>query len=319
MIDTYQLGVIVLSVKDLSGESTRENTAKSRGSFKLELSEPVPITDRYLIVKQIYKADIGNTTVSIARRKPDAQNCPESFILKEVDMKYLENPLYKEQTRSEFQIQSELDHEHIVKCYEFEEAGSMVRAVLEHVNKPEYLSIELDDHMEAITNQYMLKTFMIELLEAVSFVHTKDIVHCDIKIENILGKSEPGTSFPSLKLCDFGLARRVDPETKRVFIPKKMGTREYIAPEVKDGSYITTKVDLWSLGLVFYKMCTTYLPNQLNRDWVNKGLPLPFRDADWEVHENSAALRDLVSKMLQLDPEARISAEQALDHPYFDL
>lgn len=186
-----------------------------------------------------------------------------------------------------------MNHENIVRCLEYQVTGNMVRAVLEAVDIPEYLQIELDDNMEPISNELMLKTFMSELLEALQYIHSKDVIHCDIKLENILGQSLEGHSFPILKICDFGLARRIDPVMKSVLIEKRMGTKEYMAPEVKDNSRITAKVDIWSLGQVFYKMCTTYLPTQLVRDWISKGQTVPFRDADWTDHP--AELRDLIS------------------------
>ncbi len=276
------------------------------------------LLERYSIVRQLYKADIGNTTISTAHCKsPICSENNQLVILKEIDLSYLENPEYIQQSKDEFKIQSELNHEHIVRCFEYEINGRSIIAALELVNSPEYLSIELDDNMEPITNEFMLKTFMSELLEGLTYIHEHNIVHCDIKIENILGHKQPDESFPTLKICDFGLAKRVDPITKKVAIEKRMGTKEYIAPEVKDKAVISTKVDIWAMGLVFYKMCTTYLPTQLARDWVSKGLNVPFRDADWTDH--SEKLKDLISKMLSINPEVRLSAEQALEHPFFNL
>lgn len=276
-----------------------------------------PMLERYVIMKQLYKADIGNTTVSIARKKANTSETPERYILKEIDLSMLTSEDYVNQSRAEFLIQREMNHENIVQCLEFEEESKTIRSILELVNEPEYLQVELDDNMEPILDEFMLKTFMTELLDAVIHMHKKHIVHCDIKIENILGHVTGDQSFPSLKLCDFGLARRVDPITQLVYIQKKMGTREYMAPELKDKSYISTKVDIWSLGLVFYKMCTSYLPNQLCKDWVIKGIPLPIRDADWVGR--SEELRDLIEKMLEIDPTKRISAQEAIEHPYLSI
>ena len=82
-----------------------------------------------------------------------------------------------------------MNHENIIRCLEYQVTGNMVRAILEAVDTPEYLQIELDDNMEPISNELMLKTFMSELLEALHYIHSKDVIHCDIKIENILGQT----------------------------------------------------------------------------------------------------------------------------------
>lgn len=277
----------------------------------------LPLLEKYVIVKQLYKADIGNTTVSIAKKVTDLAETAERYILKEIDLKFLTTDDYVNQSRAEFLIQKEMNHENIVQCIEYEEKDNFIRSILEIVNEPEYLQVQLDDNMEPISDEFMLKTFITEMLDAVIHMHKKNIVHCDIKIENILGHATSDQSFPSLKLCDFGLARRVDPITQLVYIEKKMGTREYMAPEIKDKSHISMKVDVWSLGLVFYKMCTTYLPNQLSRDWIAMGQPLPMRDADWVGRPDE--LKDLIGKMLVVDPAVRISAQEALEHPYLSI
>lgn len=295
---------------DYSGYSTCEQSLIARDK---------PLLSQFEVVKELYHADIGNTVVKIARRVSEGESAFSSdlVILKEIDLRMLDKSEYLMQHRNEFVIHKEMNHENIIRCFDFEEADSQITAVLEFANQPEYLQIELDDNMEPISDEFMLKTFMTELLDALVYIHKKNIVHCDIKVENILGQMNPGQSFPSLKICDFGLARRIDPITQKVYVEKKFGTINYLAPEVKDKSFISTKVDVWGLGLVFYKMCTTYLPNQLQRDWIAKGAKLPFREADWA--DRCDQLRDLVTKMLTIDPEARISAQEALEHPYLSL
>jgi serine/threonine protein kinase len=303
----------------LAKSMSKDSIYSSYSTCGPSLFSAKPLAKQFETIKQLYKADIGNTVVKVARRMSDGDSSPEfePVILKEIDLRMLDKTEYLSQHRSEFAIHKELNHENIIRCFEFEEKDSLIVAVLEFANEPEYLQIELDDNMEAIADEFMLKTFMTELLDALVYIHKRNIVHCDIKLENILGQTNPGQSFPSLKICDFGLARRIDPITQRVYVEKKFGTMNYLAPEVKDKSYISTKVDVWGLGLVFYKMCTTYLPSQLQRDWIAKGAKLPFREADWG--DRCDQLRDLITKMLSIDPESRISAQEALEHPYLSL
>lgn len=332
-----------------SSETPPKTTENPQTESETSSPNKLKIKDKVNVIKKIYQAMVGNTTVSIVKLKEQFSDCFDSqkqklkdqslslstaeeiskqtdggpsnnsneLILKEIDLRMLKNKNFIEQSRNEFCIQSQLEHENIIRCLEVEEEEGKILALLEKVNKPEYLQIELDDYCEAITNEYMLKTFMTELLEALQYIHSRGIIHCDIKIENILANQKPGDSYPSLKICDFGLSRKLVEGQTEVFVPKKMGTHDYLSPEMKDNCLISNKVDIWSLGLVFYKMCTTYLPAQLNREWPSNGQKVPTRDVDWEDHINTDQLIDLISSMLTVDPKARPSCEDCLSHPYF--
>lgn len=71
-----------------------------------------------------------------------------------------------------------------------------------------------------------------------------------------------------------------------------MGTVCYIAPEVKRGARVSQKIDMWSLGIVLYKMCCAYRPDQVDNYKYGTG-PIPFPEEDWG--ERSSELKDLVS------------------------
>jgi serine/threonine protein kinase len=71
---------------------------------------------------------------------------------------------------------------------------------------------------------------------------------------------------------------------------------------------------MWALGIVLYKMAVAYKPTQIGNYKYGSG-PIPFRKTDWK--KKSPELQDLIVKMLQIDPAERISASEALKHPWF--
>lgn len=90
------------------------------------------------------------------------------------------------------------------------------------------------------------------------------------------------------------------------------GTLGYNAPEVKKGAKINEKIDMWSLGICLYEMAVAYKPQVLNKNLNKDGL-IQFRERDWKGLDQ---VKDLVSKLLKVNPEERISAEEALKHPF---
>merc|ERR1712159_138001 len=119
--------------------------------------------------------------------------------------------------------------------------------------------------------------------------------------------------LPTLKLCDFGLVQLLDEETNSAYIEKSLGTHGYMAPEIKNDATITTAVDIWSLGIVLYKFCVAYKPTQIAGYTYGSG-PIPFRPSDWK--NRSPHLKDLITRMLVVDPKHRITAEEACSHPW---
>lgn len=80
--------------------------------------------------------------------------------------------------------------------------------------------------------------------------------------------------------------------------------------------YVNEKIDMWALGVTLYKMAVAYKPTQITG--YNYGLgPIPFRKTDWR--KRSPELQDLVTKLLEVNVEKRISAEEALQHPWFQI
>ncbi|KAA6399336.1 MAG: putative SNF1A/AMP-activated protein kinase [Streblomastix strix] len=170
-----------------------------------------------------------------------------------------------------------------------------------------------------VKNQYQflsIPTFRAlakQLLEGLRIIHSAKLIHRDIKSENIMLHAQQGNV--KAKIADFGLAKINQENQLKI---TSCGTPLNMAPELVNHSfYSDNKVDIWSLGVVFFQLLTHEYPIQAG------GFPELQNKMAWMKRINRHAaikddiLWDLLSKMLNFDPKQRYSAEQALQHPFF--
>lgn len=140
------------------------------------------------------------------------------------------------------------------------------------------------------------------MLEAISYLHEREIIHQDLKLENILVSEDN-----QIKLIDFGLCNRLKPGTNYAFMEIKVGTHGYQAPEVLNGSYVTTAIDMWAYGILLYELAVAYKPqdiklqNNSENQYASRYLP------DWRRVDSK--LYSLICDCLQQDPKQRITAK----------
>jgi len=231
----------------------------------------------------------------------------------------------------------ELQHPNIVRLYDVIHTERKLTLVFEFLDQDlkKYLDV-CDSGLELP----ILKSFLYQLLTGVAYCHHHRVLHRDLKPPNLLINREG-----QLKLADFGLARAFG-------IPVRSYTHEvvtlwYRAPDVLMGSRrYSTPVDVWSVGCIFAEMSNgrpliagTSESDQLDRIFRLLGTPnqtdypgivdLPDYSADLPQYpppRNGAASLvpsldengvDLLSKMLKYDPARRITAQDALEHPFF--
>lgn len=148
------------------------------------------------------------------------------------------------------------------------------------------------------------------------YCHDRGIVHRDLKPENLLYTTAREDAV--LKLADFGLAQLIEPAE---MMHATCGTPSYVAPEVlsKDPKKGYGKeVDMWSIGVIFYILLCGFPPfydedNAVLFNSIRKGeyeFPSPYWDSV------STEAKDLVSKLLVVDPSQRLTAQQTLNHPW---
>ena len=151
-----------------------------------------------------------------------------------------------------------------------------------------------------------------QILNAVSYMHSKNVVHRDLKPENILFETNDENS--PIKIIDFGLARV---HTGHTAMNDLVGTPYYIAPEVLRRNY-NKSCDLWSVGVIAYILLCGYPPfngrdNNETHRLILKGL---FRYPSEEWDGVSREARDFICRLLKMDPNTRMTTEQALRHPW---
>jgi len=161
-----------------------------------------------------------------------------------------------------------------------------------------------------------------DVLNAVQYLHSIGITHRDLKPENLLYASNDPKSpdYNTIKVADFGLSKFVSENSQ---MKTTCGTPGYVAPEVLDPYLPFTngygpEVDLWSLGVVLYIMLCVFPPfyddsTAVLFKQIRKGeyaFPSPY----WDGVSDEA--KDLVAKVLVVDPGKRFTAQQCLDHPW---
>ena len=161
-----------------------------------------------------------------------------------------------------------------------------------HITKKKHLT-------EAHASSIMRQAFY-----ALCYLHQNRICHRDIKPENFLLYKEDDPSH--IKLIDFGLAKRVNPNE---IMNKPNGTPYYIAPEVLKGSY-TTQCDVWSMGVIMYIMLCGKPPfgGKQNKDIINNVLNGSYSMKSEIWNSVSSDAKDLISKLLERSADLRLTA-----------
>lgn len=214
--------------------------------------------------------------------------------------------------KNEIAILQDMDHPNIVKMYEFLEDEKRIYIVTEICKGGELFDEILN---RSKFDEKDAAVVMRQLLAAINYCHKKSIVHRDLKPENML--LEQDKDLEKLKIVDFGTSMSFDPDRA---LDEKLGTAYYIAPEVIKKNY-NEKCDLWSCGVIMYILLSGEPPfndpkadNEAIMKKVEKG-KYDLTKGVWKTVSKEA--KDLIKKLLTYKPEDRISAEDALQHPWF--
>lgn len=148
----------------------------------------------------------------------------------------------------------DLDHPSVLKIYEYFNEEDRLFIVTEYVSGNELLAEvnKRKNSKELFFSEGEAALIIKQVLTVLNYCHKKNIVHRDVKLENIMIESKPTKEDPEIpwqiKLIDFGTAMKFRPGMR---IRQTFGTSSYIAPEVLEGNY-NEKCDVWSAGIVLY-------------------------------------------------------------------
>ncbi|KAK2416606.1 CDPK-related kinase [Trifolium repens] len=201
-------------------------------------------------------------------------------------------------------------HKNLVQFYEAYEDDENVYVVMELCKGGELL-----DKILSRGGKYSeedARVVLIQILSVVAYCHLQGVVHRDLKPENFLFSSEDENS--TLKAIDFGLSDYVKPDERLNDI---VGSAYYVAPEVLHRSY-GTEADMWSIGVIAYILLCGSRPFWARTESgifraVLKADP-SFDEAPWP--SLSADAKDFVKRLLNKDYRKRLTAAQALSHPW---
>mmetsp|Transcript_83350 Transcript_83350/g.97433 ORF Transcript_83350/g.97433 Transcript_83350/m.97433 type:complete len:570 (-) Transcript_83350:89-1798(-) len=210
----------------------------------------------------------------------------------------------------EADIITALDHPNIGKMYEVmrEKDNYIVSmelcsggSLFDNYKRPEF------------RNDRILASVMKQILYAVTYLHSKKVVHKDIKLENLLLQND-SIQNPVVKLIDFGLS---EVRKQDVCLSDTSGTVFYMAPEVSSRVY-TEKADLWSVGVILFILLTKRIPfNGTTREAVIQSTLTKELDFTTEEFKSLNPLAvDLLKRLLNRNPDERISAKEALQHEF---
>ena len=222
----------------------------------------------------------------------------------------LSDELNRERVLSEIKILKIVRHNNIVKLYEVMETPQKIYLVMEYCDGG-----ELFDYI--VSKQHLSEKqaclFFQEIIDALTYLHSQNIVHRDVKPENILLESF-GKSM-TCKLIDFGISRTY---TLDKLITTPCGTASYAPPEMHRGEeYYGLLSDVWSAGVLLYAMVFGYLPfceedEDTNIDNIIKG--------NYEIPEEaSPQLSDFLKHILDIDPLTRYDLDQIKQHPWYNI
>ncbi|XP_015117121.1 serine/threonine-protein kinase Aurora-2 [Diachasma alloeum] len=216
----------------------------------------------------------------------------------------IEEANVQHQVRREIEIQTHLRHPNILRMYGYFHDAKRVYLILEYAPKGE-LYKALKSAPNGRFDESRTSAYMYQLADALKYCHSKKVIHRDIKPENLLLGLRG-----ELKIADFGWSVHA-PSSRRDTL---CGTLDYLPPEMVSGQSHDHTVDLWGVGVLCYECLTGKPPFMAERydDTYKRIMRAQYTFPSYI----SAGARDLISKLLVVKSENRLSLDGILSHSW---
>ena len=302
----YNYEEVLEDIVDIKAVQIKGNMLfnETEGSFKdhYEFKEKLPSNNSLSILTKVVNKFSGCIRLmkTIKKIYMDAQEDEKNFM-------------------KEIAILRTLDHMNILKLYEFYQDEKCYNLIMENCSEGDLLD---KLQKEAPFNEYTACHIIYQVLSAVSYCHSNNIVHRDIKADCILIESSENVTIKdkqitlyNIRLSEFNYARSFNKKKK---LSKKVGTSYYVAPEVLNRSY-NEKCDVWSIGVLSFILLCGKPPfwGEDEKQIIEK---VKAGEPDWRQDEwanISQEGQDFVKLLLTIKPSHRPSSSEALQNKWF--
>ena len=275
----------------------RKKITKINPNFKIKniysKSRPKSQKQTYKIIKKIGEGSFG--VVYLAQYLKTSSLC----VIKKIDFGGLTKEEIKE-SYNEVNILKKLDHPNIIKFIEVKPSKKNIEIITEYADKGDlYNQLLIQKEKNIHFTEETIQDWLIQTCQALKYIHSKHIIHRDIKPHNIFL-----TKKGSIKLGDFGISKRLNNtlEKAKTFV----GTAFYLPPEVINGKKYSYSADIWSLGVTFYQLMTFKPP--FNGDSLPGLLKKIINEEKYEKISKKYYSKDLIHliyKMMDFRPSHR--------------
>ncbi|KFP05581.1 Ribosomal protein S6 kinase alpha-2, partial [Calypte anna] len=263
----------------------------------------IHFTDGYEI-----KEDIGIGSYSVCKR------CVHKATETEFAVKIIDKS--KRDPSEEIEILLRYgQHPNIITLKDVYDDGKYVYLVMELMRGGELLDRIL---RQKCFSEREASAVLCTITRTVDYLHSQGVVHRDLKPSNILYMDESGNP-ESIRICDFGFAKQLRAENGLLMTP--CYTANFVAPEVLKRQGYDAACDIWSLGILLYTMLAGFTPFANGPDDTPEEIlarigsgKYALTGGNWDSVSDTA--KDIVSKMLHVDPHQRLTAVQVLRHPW---
>ncbi|XP_047625714.1 ribosomal protein S6 kinase alpha-2 isoform X5 [Phacochoerus africanus] len=263
----------------------------------------IHFTDGYEI-----KEDIGVGSYSVCKR----------CVHKATDAEYAVKIIDKSKRDPSEEIEILLrygQHPNIITLKDVYDDGKCVYLVMELMRGGELLDRIL---RQRCFSEREASDVLCTITKTMDYLHSQGVVHRDLKPSNILYMDESGNP-ESIRICDFGFAKQLRAENGLLMTP--CYTANFVAPEVLKRQGYDAACDIWSLGILLYTMLAGFTPFANGPDDTPEDIlarigsgKYALSGGNWDSVSDAA--KDVVSKMLHVDPHQRLTAVQVLKHPW---
>ncbi|KAK5867366.1 hypothetical protein PBY51_011866 [Eleginops maclovinus] len=215
----------------------------------------------------------------------------------------------REEIEREVDILQQLQHNNIVSLHDVYENRTDVVLILELVSGGELFDFLAQK--ESLSEEEATQ-FIKQILDGVQYLHSKRIVHFDLKPENVM-LLDRNLRLPRIKIIDFGLAHKIEAgaDFKNIF-----GTPEFVAPEIVNYEQLGLEADMWSIGVITYILLSGASPflGDTKQETLGNISAMDY-EFDQELFSNTSELaKSFISQLLVKDTRKRMTIQEALNH-----